>query len=106
MVTRQIAISTSGQFIKELRHLGYNPHKAYLFGSVASGMIHEDSDIDLAIWDDKFSGCLAMDYEPIRKILVKYSLLEVHTFNTLDDEASNPLIAEILSRGFPIDNIS
>jgi len=106
MVTQQIAINASGQFIKELRHLGYNPRKAYLFGSVVNGLIHEDSDIDLAIWDDKFSGSLALDYEPIKRILVKYSLLEIHTFNTHDDEASNPFIAEILSRGFRIDNIS
>ncbi|MCX6250313.1 MAG: nucleotidyltransferase domain-containing protein [Bacteroidetes bacterium] len=106
MVTKQIAIRTSGQFINELRQLGYNPQKAYLFGSIANGMIHEDSDIDLALWDDKFSGSLVIDYEPIKKILVKYTLLELHTFNTLDDETSNPFIAEILIRGFPIETIS
>ena len=36
---------------------------------------------------------------PFLKLLVKYALLEVHSFNSNDDENSNPFIGVILKEG-------
>ena len=102
MVNRQTAIDLSLKLIKELRNIGYSPEQAYLFGSVVKGKNNEYSDIDLALWDKKFIGCLPIDWQPILSIISKYTLLELHTFNSKDDETSNPFIAEIKKDGIEI----
>ena len=99
MLTKRVAIDTAKQFLSELIALGYNPRKVYLFGSTVKGTTHEYSDIDLAIWDDKFRGSMTLDTKPFLKLLVKYALLEVHSFNSNDDENSNPFIGVILKEG-------
>ena len=99
MLTKRIAIDTAKLFLQELVAMGYNPRKVYLFGSTVKGTTHEYSDIDLAIWDDKFRGSMTLDTKPFLKLLVKYALLEVHSFNSNDDENSNPFIGVILKEG-------
>ncbi|HNP95570.1 MAG TPA: nucleotidyltransferase domain-containing protein [Cyclobacteriaceae bacterium] len=105
MVTRKTAIETASEYIKVLRMHGLNPTKAILFGSYAKGRPRADSDIDLAIWDKEFTGCMAEDIE---KLVFQYRiktppLLEIHTFNASEDEVSNPFIEEILKAGIVID---
>ena len=102
MVNRTIAIKQIYRLLGDLVELGYKPTQAYLFGSVATGQQHAHSDIDLAVWDNRFTGCLTIDYEPIKHILSRYPLIELHTFST-DDGQSNPWVAEILSHGIPLD---
>lgn len=89
--------------LEALSELGYRPHQAYLFGSVVSGQTHAYSDIDLALWDEHFSGCLTIDYEPIKHILTKFPLIELHTFSKDDDEKTSPWVKEILKKGTRID---
>jgi hypothetical protein len=50
----------------------------------------------------RFSGCLTIDYEPIKRILTRFPLIELHTFASNDDENSNPFIAEIKKTGLLI----
>lgn len=105
MVTRRAAIKTASDYLKVLRKKGFKPTKAILFGSYAKGKPRTDSDIDLAIWDRKFTGCLAKDVEKLvfqHKIKTPH-LLEIHTFNDAEDEVSNPFIGEILKNGIVID---
>ena len=102
MVTRAIALNQTTQLLEALAGLGYRPTQVYLFGSVSTGTQHEHSDIDLAIWDERFSGCLTIDYEPIKHILTRFPLIELHTFSPSDDENSHPWAKEIIKKGIPI----
>jgi uncharacterized protein len=90
-------------FIDELRTKGYNPSRVILFGSYAIGNPHEYSDIDLAIWDDRFTGCLPEDIENMIKAGVKKPiLLEPHTFHSSETVETNPFIDEILKNGISL----
>ena len=102
MVTRKIAINIIQQFVRELKNSGYDPTSVLLFGSVAKGKTHRHSDIDVAIWDNKFTGCLPIDIEKFISIKVRYPGLELHTFHTSDTKETNPFIGEILKWGIPI----
>lgn len=103
MVTRTIALNQIANLLEALALLGYRPTQAYLFGSVATGHQHEHSDIDLALWDERFSGCLMIDYEPIKHLLTKFPLIELHTFAASDDASTHPWVKEIIKIGIPID---
>ncbi len=95
MLTREVAIEKSLLLINELRRNGYRASKAALFGSFVDGKAHEHSDIDLALWDEKFTGCLSIDYEPIKHILRKFDRIELHTFNENETSENNPFIKVI-----------
>ncbi|MFN0036857.1 MAG: nucleotidyltransferase domain-containing protein [Saprospiraceae bacterium] len=103
MVTRTNALNQIAELLEALSGLGYRPTRACLFGSVATGRQHECSDIDLALWDERFSGCLTIDYEPIKHILTRFPLIELHTFAASDDESTHPWAKEIIKKGLPID---
>lgn len=102
MVTRTNALIQISKLLEALALLGYHPTKGYLFGSVASGQQHEYSDIDLALWDERFSGCLTIDYEPIKHVLSRFPLIELHTFAASDDENGHPWAKEIAAHGVPL----
>ena len=102
MLNKDIAIDTARNFIIELKKMGYNPTSAYLFGSVINGGIHEYSDIDLALWDKKFTGAMHIDYDTLKLLLLKYKQLELHTYNTTDTEETNPFIEVIKKTGLEI----
>lgn len=103
MVNKKIAIKQINELLSLLIAKGYRPTQAYLFGSVAKGTQHEHSDIDLALWDARFTGSLTIDYEPIKRILTRFPLIELHTFAMDEDESSNPFIAEIKASGICLD---
>jgi uncharacterized protein len=103
MVTQSIAIGQVRSLLLQLAAVGYRPTQAFLFGSVAKGNQHQYSDIDLALWDDRFAGCLTIDYEPIKRILTQFTHIELHTFAANDDEFSNPFIGEIKRHGVLVD---
>ena len=102
MFTIRIAKQVITKLIDDLRMNGYNPSRAILFGSVAKGRSHHLSDIDVAIWDEKFTGCRPIDYEAIIKILHHYPRLELHTFHVTETSADNPFIREIEKDGIVI----
>ena len=95
MFTIRIAKQEITRLIDDLRIHGYNPSRVILFGSVAKGKAHRYSDIDVAIWDKKFTGCRPVDYEAVVKILHNYSRLELHTFHSSETSEDNPFIKEI-----------
>ena len=85
---------------RRMGHAGWNPG-----ASGANGTQHPHSDIDLALWDDKFTGSLTVDYEPIKRILTRFPLIELHTFPSDEDKFSNPFIAEIIKTGILLDGL-
>ncbi len=104
MFTRKAVREITLGFLAELKTKGFNPTKAILFGSYAKGNPHNHSDIDLAVWDEKFTGCLPIDIEQLHEVKRKFHpLLEVHTFHTTDTHENNPFICEILKNGIVIE---
>ncbi len=75
---------------------------ALFFIHLTMGKLLKDSDIDVAIWDNKFTGSRPPDIEKIISIKVKYPGLELHTFHSSDTKETNSFIGEILKRGIPI----
>lgn len=102
MVTIRIAKEIIQRLISELQENGFNPTKVVLFGSVAKGKTHEYSDIDVAIWDEKFTGCRPIDMETVVRILHAFPRLELHTFNSAETSEDNPFIEEIERNGIVI----
>jgi predicted nucleotidyltransferase len=100
MVDTRTARQIAQNFIFDLRSLGYNPSKAYLFGSVVNGNTHKYSDIDLAVWDSRFTGILHLDYEAVSKLLLKYEQIELHTFS---DNYTNPFSDLVINTGQKIE---
>ena len=105
MVTVGAAKEKIKKLIFALQKEGYNPSRAILFGSVAKHRANPYSDIDLALWDDKFTGCAPIDYESIVHILRNFSGIELHTFHASETAGTNPFIEEIEKTGIglPID---
>jgi predicted nucleotidyltransferase len=104
MFTRKSIRKIIQEFILELKSKGYNPSKVVLFGSYAKGNPHEHSDIDLAIWDKNFTGCIPLDVESLLKLKIKFpTLLELHTYHSSETAESDPFIGEILKQGILIE---
>ncbi len=99
MLTRKALANRISGFVADLKKAGYSPSRVVLFGSYAKGRPNELSDIDLAVWDKKFTGCGTVDMEPIVSIVSKYPLLELHSFSEEDTEDNNPFVKEILRHG-------
>jgi predicted nucleotidyltransferase len=102
MVTIRTAKIKIENLLADLKLIGYQPTRAILFGSVAKGTAHNLSDVDVAIWDEKFTGCLPEDYEQIAKVLRNHSRVEVHTFHASETKEDNPFIGEIEKTGIEI----
>jgi predicted nucleotidyltransferase len=100
MYDQSAVINIVRQFVLELTTAGYNPEVVFLFGSYANGKPSIWSDIDVAVWDEKFSGCLPLDVEDLKSLLSKFSNIELHTFSLEDQES--PLIREIRQSGICI----
>ncbi len=103
MVTIRIAKQIIRQLVSELQSVGYSPTRAILFGSIAKEKSHPLSDIDVAIWDKKFTGCRPIDIEPLIKILHRYSRVELHTFGASEGASDNPFIQEVERDGIVVD---
>ncbi len=93
------AIETAQNFIGDLKAVGYNPTEAWLFGSVINGTVNPYSDIDLALWDEKFIGVPHLDGEKIKKLLLKYKLIELHSYYSSTSEKEDPFVGEIKKTG-------
>jgi predicted nucleotidyltransferase len=89
-------------FVADLRAAGYAPARVVLFGSYAKGRPRETSDIDLAVWDKRFTGCGTADIAPIAHLVSKYPQLEVHTFALDDTPETNPFAGEVLRHGINV----
>ncbi|MCX8491751.1 MAG: nucleotidyltransferase domain-containing protein [Cyclobacteriaceae bacterium] len=94
MFTIRIAKQIVGKLIEDLRENGYNPSRVILFGSVAKGKAHVHSDIDVAIWDERFNGCRPIDIDAIVRILHRYPRVQVHTYPAGETGEENPFIKE------------
>lgn len=99
MFTRKALNTYINGFLSDIRQRGYEPFRVVLFGSYAYGRPNDESDVDLAVWDKKFTGCGTADIEDIVSAVSKFPRLELHTFSEEDTPEANPFAAEILKKG-------
>jgi predicted nucleotidyltransferase len=87
------------EFLKQYYHI----HSVYLYGSYAKGINHEDSDIDIAVVAEDFTGDLVEDIFKLMKLRrqVHYKI-EPHPFLLEDFNKTNPLAREIIETGIRI----
>ena len=104
MLTRNAAIKTVRNYVKEINETGVNLRKVILFGSFAKGTQHEWSDIDVALVADGFSGVGFFDRQLFSGIGIKkpYINIEPITYPTDYFAESDPFIEEIKSTGIEI----
>ncbi len=95
MVTREIAIKTAESFVKDCSATGLNFYKVLLFGSMATGHAHEDSDIDLLLVSDKFDDNIFDNLKLYSRINIRYPLIETHPYAKEAYLAGDDFITEI-----------
>lgn len=103
---REIAIEITkryGEFVKEQMDVKY----IYLYGSYAKGNYELDSDIDIAVVGDGFTGDTIEDTLMLMKIRRKVDTrIEPRPFNVKDFNLSNPIAKEIMDSGILITEVS
>lgn len=102
MLTKESAISTINEFISACNQKNITFNKVILFGSVANGKSTENSDIDLALVSEQFSGNPFSDWHLLSPINIKFSEIEPHPFTLQYFEESDPFIEEIKRTGIEI----
>lgn len=82
-----------------LEENGINISEAYLFGSYSDGTSTKNSDIDIALISNEFTGILYIDIKKIGRIVrnIDYRI-ETHTFNNSDKDNSL-FLQDIIKRG-------
>lgn len=102
MLTREIAIGQSNEFVSDCLEYGINIEKAMLFGSVAKNEQREYSDIDIALISNEFSQNFILNNRLTSKINIKYPLIEVHHFSLDYYKKGDPFIEEINKTGMEL----
>jgi predicted nucleotidyltransferase len=95
MVTRETAINTAKSFISDCKSSGLTFYKAFIFGSVAKGNMHEWSDIDLLLISDQFNENVFDNLKLYSKINVRYPIIETHPYPTSYYKNGDSFIDEV-----------
>jgi len=99
----RIARPIVNRYIRVLRAHRVHPASVYLFGSYVSGTPSGDSDIDVAVVSDDFSGNVLEDGLRLMRCRREVDLrIEPHPFRPEDFTPDNPWVAEILRTGIRI----
>ena len=99
---KESAIEIASRYISYLRENNFDIVKAVIFGSIAKGNFHKDSDIDLAVifrkLDDKFNTQVKLFM-----LTPKFDTrLEPHPIDINDYNINNPFAYEIIKYGIEI----
>ncbi len=95
-VTEDLIIEISKKYIEELEKNGIKINEAIIFGSHAKGVLHEDSDIDIALISDSFTGIRFDDHRKIVPFRRKIeSRIEPIPFRPEDFNEGGILVEEI-----------
>ena len=105
MFTQLAALSQVRAFVRELHGLGIRPQAVVLFGSYARNEQREESDIDVALVSESFTGAGPLDVRPMAHVLARfpYFYLEPHTFTPAQFTDENPFVREIRRTGIVVD---
>ena len=103
MFTRRTLNEKIRSFLSELENNGFKVARAILYGSYATGKIHENSDIDLAIWLSNFPEKHWSDIREIAHIVAKHSPISPRFYPENETENEDPFIGVIKKTGRLID---
>jgi len=103
MLNKETAISKVKAFVDACKERNIFFRKVIIFGSMISGNIHEDSDIDVALVSDGFTGSAYGDWHILSPINIKFTDIEPHPFPTKYFEQGDPFIDEITRTGIEIE---
>ncbi len=102
MLTRKNLNKQLKGIISELSSLGISVERMVLFGSYAKGIVHEKSDMDVAIWSPQLSGLGLIDLEKYRPLLRRFPNVDIKTFSAGTSKQDDPFIEVIESTGIEI----
>ena len=106
MVTRESVISNLKIFAGDMKRSGFHLNKMVLYGSYSNNQQNANSDIDVAIVAEEFTGVGFDDVLLISRLLSKRpDLISVQprTYNTKDFSAdADPFVEEIMRTGIEI----
>jgi len=81
----------------------FNVTAVYLFGSCVKGGFGDDSDIDVAVVSDNFSGDLVEDTFKLMKARRDIEMrIEPHPISTVDFNEKNPFVMELLGKNIKV----
>lgn len=87
------------EYLKENLHL----HSLYIYGSYAKNQYTDDSDIDIAVVANGFTGDLVEDTFMLMKIRRKVdNRIEPHPFPVNEFNENDPLAREVIQTGIKI----
>ena len=100
VVTEDPIIKIIKRYIEELERNGIKISEAVVFGSYVKGEVHEDSDIDIALISDSFTGDRFDDRRKVVPLRRKIdSRLEPIPFRPEDFKEGGMLVDEIKNTG-------
>ena len=102
MFKKDDAIKYAADFLRACKPLPIKIDRAILFGSVLSGKLTENSDIDLALFSTNFTDNILHNLDLIAKINIRFPDLDVHTYPTNAYAGKGILLDEIKSTGLEI----
>lgn len=83
--------------------LKYNVSDIYLFGGFATGNANVESDIDIAVISDEFTGDIVDDTFELMRLRRKIDVrIEPHPFLQKDFTQNNPFAREIINTGISL----
>lgn len=103
MFTRKTLNEKIDSFLSALEDNGFVVAKAILFGSYATGKVHENSDIDLAVWLRNFPEKHWTEYCSITHTVAKHSPVNPRFYPEDETENEDPFIGIIEKTGKIID---
>ncbi len=95
-------LEAARQFVDAVQESGICIQSAYLYGSYAKGTAHRDSDIDVALVSEDFTGWVD-DLDRIKTALVSADpRIECMHFHPKDFSDASPLVWEIKTTGIQL----
>ena len=105
MFTRKALNEKINRFLSEVENAGFKVTKAILFDSYANGKVHENSDIDLAIWLSNFPEKHWSDIRALTHLVAKYSPISPKFYPENETENEDPFIGIIEKTGKEISEL-
>lgn len=104
MFTQHTALELVQRFVAELQESGLHLQKVIMFGSYARNEQREESDIDVAIVSNEFTGAGPLDVRRMAHLLARnpFFYIEPHTFSPEQFADWNPFAREINRTGIVI----
>lgn len=88
------------KILQVLRQNDYRIRKAYIYGSYARGNYHRDSDIDILLISEDFTGNRFKDSIKLMRLCRKIdSRIELMPYHPKDFTDADPLVVEVKTTG-------